>query len=200
MPFDDLEKKELISILELIEQAQRSEGASDVQKLILRAAGFLEADFAVCGLARAGLSGVPALTSFVNGNYPEEWARQYMRGAYYRKDPIVRFHTRYALAMTWSEVFREFDDAEARRVVNEAADYGLKFGVSGALYVPEIDNVAIFAFSGGRDRFGERHKRLADILAMHFVRALSGCARESLLAPGCLAAGEGYSEALEGKA
>ena len=86
MPFDDLEKKELISILELIEQAQRSAGAPDMQKLILRAAGFLEAEFAVCGLARTGIDGLPAVTSFVNGNYPEEFARSYMRGAYYRKD------------------------------------------------------------------------------------------------------------------
>ena len=200
MPFDDLEKKELISILELIEQAQRAAGAPDMQKLILRAAGFLEAEFAVCGLARTGIDGLPAVTSFVNGNYPEEFARSYMRGAYYRKDPVTRFHTRYALTRTWSEVFREFEDNDARRVVAEAADYGLRFGVTGALYVPEIDNVAIFTFAGRRDKFGERQKRLADILATHFTRALSKCSRELLLAPGAVFAGEGYPEGLEGKA
>lgn len=200
MPFHDLEKKELISILELIDQAQRSEGAHDVQKLILRAAGFLEAEFAVCGLVRTGIDGLPAVTSFVNGNYPEEFARNYIRGAYYRKDPVVRFHTRYALTRTWSEVFREFEDNGARQVVAEAADYGLRFGVSGALYVPEIDNVALFAFAGRQDNFGERQKRLADILAMHFTRVLAACSRESLLAPGRIFAGEGYPEGLEGKA
>lgn len=200
MPFDDLEKKELISILELIDQAQRSQGASDVQKLILRAAGFLEAEFAVCGLARTGVDGLPVVTSFVNGNYPEEFARRYIGGAYYRKDPVTRFHTRYALTRTWAEVFREFDDNDARLVVNEASDYGLRFGVTGALYAPEIDNVAIFTFAGRRDSFGERQKRLADILAMHFTRALAACSRESLLAPGRISAGEGYPEGLEGKA
>ena len=166
----------------------------------MRAAGFLDADFAVCGLARASSGGAPVVTSFVNGNYPEEWARRYMSEACYRKDPVVRFHTRYALTRTWSEVFREFEDDGAREVVAEASDFGMKFGVTGALYVPEIDNVALFAFSGGRDKFGERHKRLADILATHFVRALAKCSRETLIAPGVGFAGEGYPEGLEGKA
>lgn len=199
MPFKDLEKKDLITILELIDEARRSHGAAGVQRLMLRAAGFLEADYAVCGLASTGQDGSPSARSFVNGNYPEEYARWYIEGACYRKDPVVRFHTRYALTRTWSEVFREFDDDGAREVVERASDYGLKFGVTGALYLPEVDNVAIFSFAGGRDSFNERHKRLADILAAHLVMALAGCAGESIISPGPFFAGQGNTDWLEGK-
>jgi len=200
MPFDDLEKKELITILELIDEARRSHGAAGVQRLILRAAGFLEADYAVCGLASTGRDGAPSVRSFVNGNYPEEFARWYIEGACYRKDPVVRFHTRYALTRTWPEVFGEFDDDGAREVVERASGYGLKFGVTSALYLPEMDNVAIFSFAGGRDSFKERHKRLADILAAHLAGALAGCAGESVLSPGHSCAGQGHPSGLEGKA
>jgi hypothetical protein len=184
MPFDDLAKDELINILELIDQAQRSSGAAQMQKLILNAARLLEAEFTVCGLARTGADGLPSVTSYINGNYPEEWVRRYIEGGYHLKDPIVRFHTRYALTQTWTDVFRQFEDKAACQVVAEASDYGLRFGITGALYIPEIDNVAMFTFAGRKDKFGARHKRIADILALHFTRALAGLAPESLFAAG----------------
>lgn len=200
MPFDDLAKNELISILELIEQAQRSSGAAQLQKLIVNAAGLLEAEFSVCGLVRTGADGLPAVTSYVNGNYPEEWVRRYIESGYHQKDPIVRFHTKYALTQTWTDVFRQFEDKDARQVVSEASDYGLRFGITGALYVPEIDNIAMFTFAGKTDKFGSHQKRIADILSMHFIRALAGCARESLFAAGHHLDDEGHPKGREGEA
>ncbi|OGP14873.1 MAG: hypothetical protein A2052_08610 [Deltaproteobacteria bacterium GWA2_54_12] len=200
MPFDDLAKNELISILELIDQAQRCSGASGLQSLILNAALLLEAEFTVCGLARTGTDGLPVVTSYVNGNYPEEWVRRYIESAYHRKDPVVRFHTKYALTQTWTNVFRQFEDKAARQVVNEASDYGLRFGITGALYVPEMDNIAMFTFAGRADKFGSHHKRIADILSLHFTRALAGCARESLFATGHRLDDEGHPKEREGKA
>jgi hypothetical protein len=199
MPFDDLAKDELISILELIDQAQRSSGASGLQSLILNAARFLEAEFTVCGLARTGTDGRPSVTSYINGNYPEEWVRRYIEGGYHLKDPIVRFHTRYALTQTWTDVFRQFEDKGASQVIAEASAYGLRFGITGALYLPEIDNIAMFTFAGRTDKFGSRHKRIADILALHFARALAGCARESLFAAGPGFDEEGHPRVREGR-
>lgn len=200
MPFEDLAKNELISILELIDQAQRSFGPAQVQKLILNAAGLFEAEFTVCGLVRTGTDGLPAVTSFINGNYPEEWVRRYIERDYYLKDPVVRFHTKYALTQTWTEVFRQFEDKAARQVITEASEYGLKFGLTGAVYLPEIDNIAMITFAGRKDKFGSHHKRIADILTLHFTRALAGCARESLLAAGHHFDDEGHPTGREGEA
>lgn len=200
MPFDDLAKNELISILELIDQAGRSSGASGMQKLMLGAAGLLEAEFTVCGLVRTGMDGLPAVTSYVNGSYPDEWVRRYIERGYHLKDPVVRFHTKYALTQTWTDVFRRFEDKEARQVVSEASDHGLRFGITGALYVPEIDNIAMFTFAGRTDKFGPHQKRIADILSLHFTRALAGCARESLFAAGHHFDDEGHPTGPEGEA
>lgn len=200
MPFDDLAKNELISILELIDQAQRSAGTSGMQKLILNAAELIEAEFTVCGLVRTGADGLPAVTSFINGNYPEEWVKRYIDGGYHLKDPVVRFHTKYALTQSWTDVFRQFEDKDARQVVSEASDYGLRFGVTGALYVPEIDNVAMFTFAGRTDKFGAHQKRIADIVSLHFIRALTGCARESLFSAGHRLDDERHPKGREGEA
>lgn len=200
MPFDDLAKTELISILELIDQAQRSFGAVDMQSLVLKAAGLLDAEFTVCGLCRTGMDGQPAVTSYVNGNYPEEWVKRYIEKGYHLKDPVVRFHTQFAMTQTWSNVFRQFEDKGARQVVGEASDFGLKFGITGALYVPEIENIAMITFAGRRDNFGARHKRIADILTMHFTKAMIACARESLFAAGRSCADGGRSKGREGEA
>lgn len=201
MPFDDLAKEELIGILELIEEAQRATGAAEVQKLILGAASLLEAEFTVCGLVAGAARGAETtVTSYINGNYPEEWVGRYIERGYHLKDPIVRFHTRYALTQNWADVFRQFEDKDARQVVGEASDYGLRHGITGALYVPEIDNVALFTFAGRRDRFEARHKRIADILAMHFVRALAGCASVSLFSSGRNGGVVGHPKGREGEA
>lgn len=199
MPFEDLSKEELISILELIERAQRSSTAFDMQKLILRAAALLEAEYSVCGLVRPEPGGAE-ITTYINGNYPEEWVRRYLEKGYHLKDPVIRFHTQYAMTQTWTDVFRRFEDDAARLVVNEASDHGLKFGLTGALYVPEINNVAMFTFAGRKDRFGTHQKRMADILSMHFTNALTNCAGASLTAAGGLSGDEGYPIEREGKA
>jgi len=167
--FDDLSKEELVTILELIERSQKCSSTHGLRELILKARELFEAEFAVCGLVEAGL---PHVNAFVNGNYPEEWVERYSSENLHLHDPVVRFHSRYAMTQLWSDVFRHYEDPGARALIRDAGDYGLKFGISGAIYVPVADQVAIFSFSGERDRFTSRHKRIIDILTMHFSRAL----------------------------
>lgn len=171
MPFEDLSKNELISILELIEQSQRCDSPESVRNLILASREVFEADFAVCGLTTRGLR--PVVNHFVNGNYPDEWVRRYTEENLCLHDPVVLHHSRYMLTELWSDVFRQYEYKEARTLVNEAGDYGLKFGISGAVYAPERDEVAIFTFAGDRNRFSKHHKKLLDILTTHFYRALN---------------------------
>lgn len=198
MPFDDLAKNELISILELIDESQRCSNAQDLQKLIVKAAPLLEAEYAVCGLVCAGKDGVPAITSYINGNYPEEWVRRYIEKGYHLKDPVIRFHTNFAFTQTWADVFRQFEDKAAMQLVGEASDYGLKYGLTGAVYVPEMSNIAMFIFAGRNNNFGAHQKRMADILSMHFTRALADCAGASLAGAGQLSGDEGNPTQREG--
>lgn len=171
MPFDDLAKNELISILELIEISQKCKSPESVKSLILASKDVLEADFAVCGFTSTGPQ--PMVTDFVNGNYPDEWVRRYTEENLCLHDPVVRFHSRYMLTQFWSDVFSFYDYPQANALIKDASDYGLKFGITGAVYAPERDEVAIFTFASDRNRFRRHHKRLLDILITHFYRALN---------------------------
>lgn len=174
--YDYLSKSELVKILELIEQSLKCGSPDDVRDLIMSARQLFEAEFAVCGLLEAGL---PHITGFVNGNYPDEWISRYMAEGLQRHDPVVRFHSSYATTQIWKDVFRKYGDPGARELLKDASDYGLKHGISSAIYVPEADKVAIVTFSDRQDRFKVRHKKIIDILSAH----LNGALVRSVLSP-----------------
>lgn len=172
MPFEDLSKDELVRILELIEFSQKCNSPESVKTLIMAARDVMEAEFAVCGFTSTGAR--PMVTDFVNGNYPDEWVRRYTEENLCLHDPVVLFHSRYMLTQLWTDVFRSYDYPQANALVKDAGDYGIKFGISGGVYSPERNEVAIFTFASDRDRFKGHHKKLLDILAVHFYRALNG--------------------------
>ncbi|MBW7957493.1 MAG: autoinducer binding domain-containing protein [Deltaproteobacteria bacterium] len=174
MPYGNLSKRELVRILELIELSQKCFGPEDLKKLILDSRDLFGAEFAVCGLLEPGR---PVITGFVNGNYPEEWVSRYMSCNYQGDDPVVRFHSNFAVTQLWSDVFKRYNDPKSRELLKNASDYRIKHGVTASVYVPDIDKIAVFSFSDSRDVFKDRHKKLGDILAAHLhgalVRAIS---------------------------
>lgn len=174
VPYDNLSKLELVRILELIELSQKCFGPEDLRKLILESRDLFGAEYAVCGLLEPGK---PVITSFVNGNYPEEWVSRYVSCNYQGDDPVVRFHSNFAVTQLWSDVFKRYNDQKSRDLRKNAGDYRLKHGVTASVYVPDIDKIALFSFSNARNVFKDRHKKLGDILAVHLhgalVRAIS---------------------------
>lgn len=172
MPCNDLSKKELVNILELIELSQRCSDSGQVRDLILRARGLFEADYAVCGLLGKDRAGLPRVAAFVNGNYPAEWLNLYMREKYYVKDPVIKHVSRFSLTRFWTEIFTEYKDESSMRLLRDAGDFGLKFGIASGVFIPGLDQTAVFTFAGGRDRFSPHHKRVLDILVLHFQDAV----------------------------
>lgn len=172
MPFEDFSKEELIRILEIIEFAQKCSGADQIKNLILRARGVMEADYAVCGLLGKEKSGAPCISTYINGNYADEWVNRYINEGYAVNDPIIRHMSKYSLSGLWTEIFKEHKDPASKRLLKDAEDFDLKFGVTGGVFVPELDQVAIFTFAGGKNRFRPHHKRMMDILVLHLQNAL----------------------------
>lgn len=170
MPFEDLSKAELVTILELIEQAGRCVHKKDLQQLILNAAGVLEAEYSVCGFVRA--ASLPEVTVCVNGNYPKEWAARYMEEKLYLSDPVIKYISNFAMTQNWNEVFKAYDGASERRFLKDAHDFNLRHGVTSGVYIPALGSVATFSFAARADRFNNHHKRIMDILMLHFNKAL----------------------------
>ncbi|MFE1600806.1 autoinducer binding domain-containing protein [Methylobacterium sp. ID0610] len=81
--------------------------------------------------------------------WPKEWLTQYDRAGHYRFDPVVRQCYRTVEPFAWSDAPLDTDDGgRARRVMDEAADFGLAFGFC----IPVHDALG---FQGGVSLAGE---------------------------------------------
>src|SRR3972149_1055759 len=141
----EFSKKELVSILEIIEAAQNCVTPGEVSSLLLRTKDLVFADYSVCGMGRLSGGEVKDILAVVNGNYPTE--------GLYRYDPVVRYHSSFSPTQSWSDIYTMYDDVEARFVVSNAWDFGIRHGISSSIFMPGLENISIFAFAARNDSF-----------------------------------------------
>jgi len=185
----DLTKTELIEILEIIEGTRFCVDKSDLKRLLLKSCELAEADNSVCGIVEVSSLGPTGLKDALNGNYPEKMFEHYLDSKLFLKDPIVRYHANFSIARSWSEIFREVNDEQARQVVNYASDFGLKHGISSALFLPEEQGVFIVSYAGHDKKSWVHQKKIADILTTHLGNAMLRCSFSVPVASGADVAG-----------
>jgi len=173
MDIREFSKTELVSILEIIEDAGSCISPEPLRKLLLRAKDMVEADFTICGLGRIEGTELVEPLRALNGNYPGEWLERYMSEGLYYLDPIVRFHTSFSTTYLWGDIANHRREKAAERAVDLTVDHGIRYGLSTSLFMPESSAVSIFAFSGRTNRFSVHHKKIADILTPHLNGALA---------------------------
>ncbi|MER9496209.1 LuxR family transcriptional regulator [Mesorhizobium sp. M0320] len=104
-------------------------------------------------------------------NFPEEWQEHYYERGYDRTDPIIKTCRTRADAFRWSEVYKDVcTTQDERRVLDEAATFGLRSGISIPLHGPGR-NFAIMSFAQAES--GELHNSTITYLqlaALHFHR------------------------------
>ncbi|TIL22101.1 MAG: LuxR family transcriptional regulator [Mesorhizobium sp.] len=84
-------------------------------------------------------------------NYPVEWQERYSKMDYARIDPIIKKGRKKVGAFRWSEVYKEVSTTEnERRVLDEAATFGLRYGVTVPLHGPG-DSFAFMSFAQSSD-------------------------------------------------
>jgi hypothetical protein len=162
----DLSKNESIAILENTMAALGCSSEIDLRHLIKKTKELLCADYCICGFAEIDANGVWGVTSMINGDYPEEWLDLYMAKRFFKKDPIVRFHGKYCTTQLWKDTFMLYEDEAQWQLINSANEFGLKYGVSGGLFEPEISNASIFSFASTKNVFNEHHKKIVDALML----------------------------------
>lgn len=112
----------------------------------------------------------PAQTdSAVMLSYPEEWKERYVKMGYDKIDPIIKRSRNRIDAVQWSEVYRDAGTTEnERRVLDEAAAFGLKSGVTVPLHGP-AGRFTIMSFAQPWDReFQNRTITYLQLAALHF--------------------------------
>ncbi|GLS33892.1 LuxR family transcriptional regulator [Mesorhizobium albiziae] len=102
-------------------------------------------------------------------NYPDEWQERYFEMGYDRIDPVIKTGRKRAGAFRWSEVYNDASTTEnERRVLDEAATFGLRSGISVPLHGPD-GCFAIMSFAQPWDReFQNRTIIYLQLAALHF--------------------------------
>lgn len=170
MDLKEFSKRELISILEIIDECRNCDSREHIKMLLMRSKDLLEADYAICGMVSLKGSEPRDPVTIVNGNYPEDWLKRYTSEKMYHTDPVVSRHARYSSTYLWEDISNF--DSKIPETVGHALDHGIRFGLSGSIYIPRYEDISIFAFAGDKNRYIEHHRKIIDILSLHLNRAL----------------------------
>ncbi|MER9927352.1 LuxR family transcriptional regulator [Mesorhizobium sp. M0048] len=102
-------------------------------------------------------------------NYPDEWKERYLKMGYDRIDPIIKKSRRGLGAFRWSEVYRDASTTEnERRVLDEAATFGLRSGITVPLHGP-AGSFTIMSFAQPWEReFRNPTITYLQLAALHF--------------------------------
>lgn len=116
-------------------------------------------------------------------NYPDKWQERYFEMGYDKIDPIIKMSRKRAGAFRWSEVYNDASTTEdERRVLDEAAIFGLRSGISVPLHGPD-GSFATLSFAQGDEReFKKRTITYLELAALHFHMKVAEFANSSAIA------------------
>lgn len=102
-------------------------------------------------------------------NYPDGWRERYFEMGYDKIDPTIKRSRRRIEAFRWSEVYNDESTTEdERRVLDEAATFGLRSGISVPLHGPD-GSFAIMNFAQAWDgEFRNGTITYLQLAALHF--------------------------------
>lgn len=84
-------------------------------------------------------------------NYPDEWQERYLKMGYAKIDPLIKKGRKGVGAFRWSEVYDDDSTTQnERRVLDEAATFGLRSGVTIPLHGP-ADSFNFMSFAQSSD-------------------------------------------------
>ena len=120
----------------------------------------------------------------VLSSYPWSWLVHYDEADYANVDPVVDGAARSMLPFKWDEILQGRRlSGKARRVFNEARDFGLRNGITVPIHGPE-GGIATFNFSGdlGKAQLGDvwrAHRHDLHLIAHYAHDAILRCVYSS---------------------
>lgn len=182
-------RKSLDQTLGFLRSLDRTASTDDVARLLV-------AELADLGVGHVMAGTVPGRgtpSSQQNGHvllntFPTAWGRRYLARGYAFTDPTVRRLGTSTLPFTWADARGFFpDDASARRVMDEAADFRLREGLTIPLMTLDGETAG-FSVSGERLAISPSDRGMLQLIATYAFGHLlllngQGSAAPARLAP-----------------
>lgn len=161
-------RKSLDQTLGFLRSLDRTASGDDVAKLLV-------AELADLGVAHIMAGTVPARGTparqqqghVILNTFPMEWGRRYLTHGYAFHDPTVRRLGTSITPFAWSDATDQFaDDAQARRVMDEAADFRLNDGLTIPLMTLDGETAG-FSVSGERLAIDPADRGMLQLIATY---------------------------------
>jgi LuxR family transcriptional regulator, quorum-sensing system regulator BjaR1 len=166
--------------LEFVTLVDAAQSPAEIAAIVLKCA-------APYGFERVFAGTIPAVgeraaqrrNHIILDHWPQSWIARYSSRGYLSVDPTIRRVRAGAPAFYWDDLIETRDDLAAQRVMDEAADFGLRQGLTVALLT--LDGPAVgFSLSGGQIEHNPRLKGMMTLVASY---ALGQCFGRDKAAP-----------------
>lgn len=172
MNLREFSKKELFEVLDLIQAALQCKNESDMIKLMSRVKELVCSDHSISGLGTVDAHGNPTIVKLVNESYPADWLQAYACEGLFKKDPVLLSQLQFFKPLLWTEVLKIYPKEFYTDFMQMAADFRLRYGLASGMGGYNSTKTCIFSFSGDKDRFKPKHKKILDIVTPHLYQAL----------------------------
>ncbi|WP_349370269.1 LuxR family transcriptional regulator [Salinarimonas sp.] len=146
-----MSRRSLDQTLEITRSIDRARSPADIAEALLFTGARFGFERVLAGTMPApGSTRSQQLAHVLLADWPDEWARRYFSHGYLFADPAIRRVRAVGGPFLWSELELDCaEDAAARRVMNEAGEFGLRAGFTVPLAM--LDGaVAGFSLAGER--------------------------------------------------
>lgn len=152
-------------MFDFISCARNAENEQAILKSLRIIADFFEVEmFAVAGIPKAN----ERIDSYFLGHaWPREWFDRYITQNYVHVDPVIRQAVRSDDMFVWSETVSHADiPRSSRRVMDEAAEYGMRNGLSVPIHATE-GMQGIVSFAGRDIALPPEHRNALHVVAIY---------------------------------
>lgn len=107
-----------------------------------------------------------ARLALVNG-YPEAWIERYFEQGYFGRDPVMAYVRENVLPVAWKSL-----TSERNRVMDEATEFGLRYGLSAPIHGPRFE-LGVLSFATGLEERDAPARVEAGLLDAHVLAAFA---------------------------
>lgn len=171
--FQDMNKHDLLSLLEVIDRTLLVRDDLEFQTLLQQVSTLLPVEHLICVLSRADPHQPPKdITKIINISYPEAWTQHYLEQNYMEIDPILRQHFKCFETQIWTQTYRRVKSKAGKMFMDEAREHGLTDGVTLGIFSSACNLGSLFSFEGRAVAQDPRHIAVLEYLLPHLHGAL----------------------------
>lgn len=171
--FQDLSRKEIQSVLEILHYSVAASTGDDVHHVLLLLKKAIACPNVIGGVAQLTSKGAfKEFNSVINVSYSSNWLYTYGKNGYAEVDPVLQSAVSSFQTQVWEQTYEGARSPKQLAFIEEARSFGLTHGITTGMAERTKSFATFFSFAGGDRRGATRYKDLLQYLLPYLHRVL----------------------------